>query len=123
MTVKTECSYSAADLGKNLYRKRTYYTVLVEQEVIARDQDEADTLFLDNGGIRYGDLSDLVRADGGVETTIVDADFDRSDSAEYLGKVVYDEDNEFAKEDGDVIIDAYASETEQIELIKNTIGG
>ena len=51
MTVKTECSYSAADLGKNLYRKRTYYTVLVEQEVIARDQDEADTLFLDNGGI------------------------------------------------------------------------
>lgn len=120
MTVKTECSYSAADLGKNLYKKRTYYTVMVEQEVIAKDQDEADTLFLDNGGIRYGDLSDLVQSGGGVETTIVDADFDRSDPAEYLGKVVYDEDNEFAKEDGDVVIDAYADE---VELIKTTIGG
>ena len=28
---------------------------------------------------------------------------------------MYDEDNEFAKADGDVIIDAYASETEQVE--------
>ena len=115
MTVKTDCSFSAVDLGKNLYKKSVYYTVMVEQEVIARDQDEADTLFLDNGGIRYGDLSDLVRADGGVETTIVDADFDRSDSAEYLGKVVYDEDNEFAKADGDVVIDAYADETAKVE--------
>jgi len=115
MSVKTECSYSAEDLGKNLYKKRTYYTVMVEQEVIAKDQDEADTLFLDNGGIRYGDLSDLVQSGGGVETVIVDADFDRSDSTQYLGKVVYDEDNEFAKADGDVVIDAYASETEQVE--------
>ena len=115
MTVKTDCSFSADDLGKNLYKKRNYYTIMIEQEVIAKDQDEADTLFLDNGGIRYGDLRDLVESGNGVETVIVDADFDRSDSTQYLGKVVYDEDNEFAKEDGDVVIDAYASETEQVE--------
>lgn len=114
MSVKTDCSYFAEDVGKNLYKKRTYFTLMVEQEVIAKDKDEADTLFLDNGGIRYGDLRDLVESGNGVETVIVDADYDRSDSTEYLGKVVYD-DTEFAKEDGDVIIDAYASETEQVE--------
>lgn len=115
--MKTNCTFTQDDLGKNLYKKRTYYTVMVEQEVIAKDQDEADTLFLDNGGIRYGDLSDLVRADGGVETTIVDADFDRSDSAEYMGKVVY-EDDEFAEENGDVQIDPY---TEELTTNKETV--
>jgi len=114
MSVKTDCSYFAKDVGKNLYKKRTYYTLLVEQEVIAKDQDEADTLFLDNGGIRHGDLRDLVESGNGVETVIVDADYDRSDSTEYVGKVVYD-DTEFAKEDGDVIIDSYVDETDKVE--------
>ena len=114
MTVKTECSYSAEDLGKNLYKKRTYYTVLVEQEVIARDQDEADTLFLDNGGIKYGDIKDIVDDGMGVETNYVDVDFDRSEPTEYVGKVVY-EDTEFAKEDGDVEIDQFADEHAKVE--------
>jgi len=114
MTVKTECSYSAEDLGKNLYRKRTYYTVLVEQEVIARDQDEADALFLDNGGIKYGDIKDIVDDGMGVETNYVDIDFDRSEPTEYVGKVVY-EDTEFAKEDGDVEIDQFADEHAKVE--------
>ena len=115
MTVKTDCSYFAADVGKNLYRKKTYFTILVEQEVIAKDQDEADTLFLDNGGIKYGDIKDIVDDGMGVETNYVDIDFDRSEPTEYVGKVVYDDDKEFAKADGDVIIDAYSSETEQVE--------
>ena len=114
MTVKTECSYFAEDVGKNLYRKKTYFTVMIEQEVIAKDKDEADTLFLDNGGIRYGDLRGIVDDGNGVETMYVDADYDRSDSTEYVGKVVY-EDTEFAKENGDVEIDQFAEETEKVE--------
>jgi hypothetical protein len=42
---------------------------------------------------------------------MVDADYDHSDSTEYMGKVAYDEDNEYAVEDGDVMIDPYAQES------------
>ena len=114
MSVKTDCSFFAEDVGKNLYRKKTYFTVMIEQEVIAKDKDEADDLFLDNGGIRYGDLRGIVDDGNGVETTIVDADYDRSDSTEYVGKVVY-EDDEYAKEDGMVEIDQFADEHEKVE--------
>jgi len=114
MSVKTNCSYFAEDVGKNLYRKKTYYRVLIEQEVIAKDQDEADTLFLDHGGIDHGKVSEIAQDGMGVETTIVDADYSDSETTEYVGKVVYD-DTEFAKEDGDVIIDSYVNETEKME--------
>ena len=30
------------DVGKNLYRKKTYYTLVIEQDVLAKDKDEAD---------------------------------------------------------------------------------
>jgi len=109
--MKTDCTFTSADVGKNLYKKRTYYTLLVEQEVIAKDQDEADQLFLDNSGITYGGLGELVKSGHGVETVMVDADYDHSDSTEYMGKVAYDEDNEYAVEDGDVMIDPYAQES------------
>jgi hypothetical protein len=46
----------------------------------------------------------------GVETTVCDANYTDSSSTEYLGKVAYDEDNEHAVEDGDVIIDPNAEE-------------
>ena len=39
---KTKLYPRAEDLGKNAYRKRTYYTLLVEQDVLAKNQDEAD---------------------------------------------------------------------------------
>ena len=41
------------DVGKNLYRKKTYYTLVVEQDVLAKDKDEADKLFLDHGGLDH----------------------------------------------------------------------
>jgi hypothetical protein len=114
MTIKTNCSFFAEDVGKNLYRKKTYYRVLIEQEVIAKDQDEADTLFLDHGGIDHDKVNEIAQDGMGVETTIVDADYSDSETTEYVGKVVY-EDDEFAKEDGMVEIDPYASETEKVE--------
>ena len=46
---ETSISYSEEDLGKNLYRKKTYYTLVIEQDVLANDEDEADRLFQDSG--------------------------------------------------------------------------
>ena len=47
MTVDTDIMVNEKDLGKNLYRKKTYYTLVVEQDVLAKDKDEADQKFLD----------------------------------------------------------------------------
>ena len=105
----------AEDVGKNVYRQKTYYTLVLEQDVLARDQDEANDLFRDGGGVNYERFrSDLALEDKGVETNFIDINYTETDNTEYLGKVVY-EDTEFAKEDGDVEIDPYADEFKQPE--------
>ena len=113
LMTKTKLYPRAEDLGLNAYRKRTYYTLLVEQDVLAKDQDEADELFRDGGGVNYDKItSDLLLEDKGVETVIVDATWTGdSGNTEYLGKVVLNPDNSFAFEDSDVVLDAYADET------------
>ena len=119
MTTKTKLYPRADDLGLNAYRKRTYYTLLVEQDVLARNKDEADDLFRDGGGINYDRITaDLALEDKGVETVIVDANYTSdTGNTEYLGKVVLNPDNDHAQEDGDVVLDAYADE---INLTKET---
>jgi len=107
--MKTDCMFTSADVGKNLYTKKTYYTVMIEQQVIAKDKDEADELFLDHGGIDHQAVNNISKDGMGVETVICDANYTESGSTEYLGKVVY-EDEPFAVEDGLVEIDAYAEE-------------
>jgi hypothetical protein len=107
--MKTDCTFTSADVGKNLYTKKTYYTVMIEQQVIAKDKDEADELFLDHGGIDHEAVNNISKDGMGVETVICDANYTESDSTEYLGKVVY-EDEPFAVEDGLVEIDASAEE-------------
>jgi len=104
------------DLGKNLYRKKTYYTLCIEQDVLAKNQDEADTKFSD-AGINYENVNkNLAEEKNGVETYMVDANYTDSDKTEYVAKVVYDEydglDN--AIENGDVELDTYASENDII---------
>ena len=113
LMTKTKLYPRAEDLGKNAYRKRTYYTLLVEQDVLAKSQDEADELFRDGGGVNYDKItSDLLLEDKGVETVIVDATWTGdTGKTEYLGKVVLNPDNDYAAEDGDVVLDAYADET------------
>ena len=113
LMTKTKLYPRAEDLGKNAYRKRTYYTLLVEQDVLAKSQDEADELFRDGGGVNYDKItSDLLLEDKGVETVIVDATWTGdTGNTEYLGKVVLNPDNDYAAEDGDVVLDAYADET------------
>ena len=110
--------FNKDDLGKNLYSKQTFYTVMVEQHVLANNKDEADKLFLDGGGIDHSKITtDIAEAKDGVETTVVDANYTDSGDTVFLGKVAYDEDDEYAEEDGNVVIDTYADEdvTEKAE--------
>src|SRR5210317_1557583 len=66
----------AIEVNKNLYRKKTYYTLVIEQEVLAKDKDEADKLFLDKGGIDHSQINhEITQTGDGVETHMVDADY------------------------------------------------
>ena len=91
--VQTDVYTFKDDVGKNLYRKTTYYTLKVEQDVLAKDKDEADQKFLDHGGVKHSAINkDIVDANDGVETFMVDANYVDSDTTKYLGKVKYDTD-------------------------------
>ena len=108
------------DVGKNLYRKKTYYTLVVEQDVLAKDKDEADQKFLDFGGLDHSKIKDdLTQTSDGVETYVVDANYTDSDTTKYIGKVKYDDDYQTldeAVEAEDVHIDSWASEDEKLQL-------
>ena len=122
--LQTDVMYFKDDVGKNLYRKKTYYTLVVEQDVLAKDKDEADKKFLDFGGIKHSAINkDIVDASDGVETYVVDANYTESDTTKYLGKVKYDTDTynqtlEEAVEAEDIHIDTWAAEDEPHQLTK-----
>ena len=122
--VKTDVFYFKDDVGKNLYRKKTYYTLVVEQDVLAKDKDEADKKFLDGGGVNYSKVNkDLTDTNDGVETYVVDANYTDSDTTKYIGKVKYDTDSfnqtlEEAVEAEDIHIDTWADEDEPHQLTK-----
>ena len=112
------------DVGKNLYRKKTYYTLVVEQDVLAKDKDEADAKFTDHGGLDHSKIGkDITDANEGIETYMVDANYTDSDTTKYMGKVKYDTDTydqtlEEAIEAEDIHIDTYADEDEPHQLTK-----
>ena len=124
MAVDTNIFFGKDDVGKNLYRKKTYYTLVVEQDVLAKDKDEADKLFLDHGGIKHSAINkDITDASDGVETYVVDANYTESGDTKYLGKVKYDTDTynqtlEEAIEAEDIHIDTWADEKEPHQLTK-----
>ena len=99
------------DLGKNLYRKKTYYTLVIEQDVLAKDKDEADKKFSECGINHSNVNAEITDEKDGVITYMVDANYSDSDTTEYLGKVSYTDD-EYAEENGDVEIDQYADEVD-----------
>ena len=117
MAIDTDIYFNKDDVNKNLYRKKTYYTLVVEQEVIANNKDEADNKFTECG-INYSKIThDLTDEKNGVETYMVDANYTDSDTTKYMGRVVYDTDTydqslEDAMENGDVTIDSYEPEKE-----------
>ena len=113
----TDIMINKEDLGKNLYRKKTYYTLVIEQDVLAKTQDEADAILTDNGIDHSKINQDLTETKNGVETYMVDANYTDSDTTKYMGKVSWDTDTynqtlEEAKEAEDVHIDTYADEVE-----------
>ena len=122
--VETDVFYFKDDVGKNLYRKKTYYTLVVEQDVLAKDKDEADTKFSDHGGINHSKIGkDITDANEGVETHMVDANYVESDDTKFIGKVKYDTDTynqtlEEAIEAEDIHIDTWADEDEPHQLTK-----
>ena len=106
------------DLGKNLYRKKTYYTLCIEQDVLAKNKDDADKL-LSDAGINYDNINkQLAEEKGGVETHMVDANYTDSGDTEYVAKVVYDDYDgvENAIENGDVELDTYALESDVVDI-------
>ena len=121
MSDLTEVYTFKDDVGKNLYRKKTYYTLVIEQDVLAKDKDEADTLFTDHGGINHSKITkDITDANEGIETYMVDANYTDSDTAKYMGKVKYDVENyhqtfEESVEAQDIHIDTYADEHEPLQ--------
>ena len=124
MSNLTEVYTFKDDVGKNLYRKKTYYTLVIEQDVLAKDKDEADQKFLDHGGLKHSAINkDVVDASDGVETYMVDANYTESDTTKFIGKVKYDTDTynqtlEEAIEAQDIHIDTYADEDEPHQLTK-----
>ena len=121
--VDTNITYTQKDEGKNLYRKKTYYTLVIEQEVLAKDKDEADKLFGDSGIDHSKINSEITETKDGVETYMVDANYNDSGDTEYMGKVVFDTDTygDEAIENGDVTIDTYADENDLSEKEKSDV--
>ena len=121
--VDTDVWFNKDDVGKNLYRKKTYYTLCVEQDVIAKDKDEADNKFSECG-VNYSKITkDITDTKDGVETYMVDANYTETDDTKFIGKVKYDDDSfsqtlEEAVENEDIHIDTWADEDEPHQLTK-----
>jgi len=117
MAVDTDIFFGKDDVNKNLYRKKTYYTLVIEQEVIANNKDEADKKFTECGIDHSKVNHEITETKNGVETYMVDANYTDSDNTSYMGRIVYDTDTydqslDDAKENGDVTIDTYEPEKE-----------
>ena len=121
--VDTDVWFNKDDVGKNLYRKKTYYTLCVEQDVSAKDKDEADNKFSECG-VNYSKITkDITDTKDGVETYMVDANYTETDDTKFIGKVKYDDDSfsqtlEEAVENEDIHIDTWADEDEPHQLTK-----
>ena len=111
MTVDTDIMVMKKDLGKKLYRKKTFYTLVIEQEVLAKDRAEAGIL-LSDCGVDYSQINhEITETKNGVETSMVDANYKDSGATEYVGQVAYTDD-EYAEENGDVEITDHLREDE-----------
>lgn len=119
MNKTTNILYTDKDVGKNVYRKTTYYTLKIEEDFLADDADNAQDLSMDTG-LDYSKITTNLVDDKGVsEVNIIDANYTDSEM-KYIGKVVY-EDTEYAKEDGDVEIDTLADEHQNEKALNDYV--
>ena len=119
MNKTTNILYTEKDVGKNVYRKTTYYTLKIEEDFLADDADNAQDLSMDTG-LDYSKITTNLVDDKGVsEVNVIDANYTDSEM-KYIGKVVY-EDTEYAKEDGDVEIDTLADEHQNEKALNDYV--
>ena len=111
MDTQTDIVLIKEDLGKNLYRSKKYYTLVIVQDVLADNKDDADKKFTECGLNHSKVNNEITDEKDGVSTYMVDANYSDSDTTEYIGKVSYTDD-EYAEENGDVEIDQYADEVD-----------
>ena len=117
---KSELMVFKDDLGQNVYRKKSYYIVKIEQDVMADNIDEANDKFIEKGGINHSNITkDITDENDGVTTHYVDADYDES-ITEYIGKVSYTDD-EYAEENGDVEINTDVEEDSPFKDYKENV--
>ena len=67
-----------ADIGKQKFRVRKYYTAWVEYEVVADSKDEADSVVMEHCGIEKIDWAEGYHKDQPVEVSANDHDMDHS---------------------------------------------
>lgn len=122
--IDTEINVTEKEVGKKLYRQKTYYNMVVEHEVLADNKEEAEKQFSENAGLKH-DLVNQTLGDGknGVECYYLDANYSDSNNVEFIGTVDYDTYNynqsyEEAKENGDVFVDTDAIEDAPHPLTK-----
>ena len=119
MNKTTNILYTDKDVGKNVYRKTTYYTLKIEEDFLADDADNAQDLSMDTD-LDYSKITTNLVDDKGVsEVNVIDANYTDSEM-KYVGKVVY-EDTEYAKEDGDVEIDTLADEHQNEKALNDYV--
>ena len=117
---KSELMVFKNDLGQNVYRKKSYYIVKIEQDVMADNIDEANNKFIEKGGINHSNITkDITDENDGVTTHYVEADYDES-ITEYIGKVSYTDD-EYAEENGDVEINTDVEEDSPFKDYKENV--
>ena len=113
---ETSIFYNEKDLGKNLYRKKTYYTLVLEQDVLASNKEEAETKFMDQGGINHDMINQTLGETGpDVENYYADANYTDSENVEYIGKVAYDPWDDDSKENEDIDITDYYNEEDNAD--------
>ncbi len=122
--IDTEINVTEKEVGKKLYRQKTYYNMVVEHEVLADNKEEAEKKFSEDAGLKH-DLVNQTLGDGknGVECYYLDANYSDSNNVEFIGTVDYDTYNynqsyDEAKENGDVFVDTDAIEDAPHPLTK-----
>lgn len=99
---------SKKDIGKNVYKAVTYVTLKLEQIIKADNEEQANDIFWDRGGMSYNSIDNIItRESDDVCTDNISLVRGESPRITYKGKIVSDPDSDF---DEDVIIDYFAKE-------------
>ena len=92
------------DLGRKVYKVTNYYTVKTEEFVKVAEGEDPFDVWLDQGGIDHDKINQHILHEGPHTEAHYAEAFGNEHEVEYIGTVTYDEDNEYAEEDGDVIL-------------------